>query len=69
MRCSCNESISDLQLEDVKKSLRKPEIARKIAIFYADEDVFREDDVDQFPSVRKPMSENEAKIKLLELRV
>ena len=63
------ELAAELKLEDVKASLRKPEIARKIAIFYADEGVFKEDDVDQFPSVRKPMSENEAKVKLLELEL
>ena len=55
------ELAAELQVEDVKASLRKPEIARKIAIFYADEDVFKEDDADQFPSIRKPMSENEAR--------
>ena len=62
------ELAEHLKVEDVKASLRKPEIARKIAMPYADEDVFREDGVDQYPSVRKAMSENEAKIKLLELR-
>ena len=40
-------------------------------MFYADEDVFSVDDVDKFPdpSVRKTMSENEAKIQLMQLEL
>ena len=59
------------KVEDVKASLRKPVIPKKIAMFYADEDVFSVDDVDKFPdpSVRKTMSENEAKIQLMQLEL
>ena len=65
------ESAQHLNLENVKASLRKPDIARKITEYYVDEDLFSEDDLAQFPdpSAKKPMSETQAKIQLMQLEI
>ena len=65
------ELAQHLTLENVKPSFKKHEIARKIAEYYVVRDVFSEDDLDQFPdpSAKKPLTDMEAKIKLMQLEI
>ena len=65
------ELAQELGVEEIKVSMRKPAIVRKLAEFLVDEDILGEDDLDHFPdpSERKPMTEMEAKIKMMELEM
>ena len=58
-------------LEYIKASLRKPEMVRKIAEYCVDEDIFHVDAIAQFPDpyAKKPMSETEARIKIMQLEI
>ena len=48
------EVAKKLEMEEIKQSTRKHVIARKIAEFYVDEDVFGVDDLVHFPDVSQP---------------
>ena len=60
-----------LEMEEIKATLRKPVIARRIAERYVEDDEFSEEDLDQFPEPSKVthMSETEEKIQLMQLEL
>jgi len=58
-----------LEIEEIKRAMRKPAMQRRIAEYYLDEETFSQEDVDQFPVFKTGEQSLELELKLKELEL